>query len=314
MDQSTAIADEFNQQFPNEQACAAALYQARWPKGFRCPACGSPRFYILKSRRRPLFECASPRCRRQTSVTAGTIMEGSRTPLSKWFLAFRLLSQSGGISSVRLSRLLDVTYKTAWLISHKIRIAMQQEEESEQLQGFVRIEPFHYGLVYYMDALQPLVLGAAMDSQGNPSRVLMHQPHPSEVNDKSRKINPDGIQSFVRSRVSEHAAVVHRSQESRTPKPLMTLKYAVGYWLNSTFHGIGAKHLQAYLNEFCFRQNASYRGHGSPFGLLLNWCATTRRQTYRTITRPRPVLTVPWITQGLTRNQWRGKHLTLLCS
>ena len=70
---------EFQRQFPDEAACAAWLSAARWPEGFRCPACGHDHAWELGTKAWT-FECAT--CRRQTSVTAGTVMHGSKLPLT----------------------------------------------------------------------------------------------------------------------------------------------------------------------------------------------------------------------------------------
>ncbi|MFC5700047.1 transposase [Cohnella faecalis] len=69
--------ESFCHQYSSEQACAEALFHARWPDGFRCPTCRHPHYYLTRTRRLPLYECRS--CRVQTSVIAGTIMEGSST-------------------------------------------------------------------------------------------------------------------------------------------------------------------------------------------------------------------------------------------
>ena len=74
---------EFQRQFADEPACAAVLAAMRWPGGFRCPSCGHERGWALKARAH-VFECAG--CRRQTSLTAGTVMHGSKPPLTVWLL------------------------------------------------------------------------------------------------------------------------------------------------------------------------------------------------------------------------------------
>ena len=75
---------EFQRRFPDEGACASYLADARWPDGFRCPACGHPKGWEL-STKAFTWECAG--CGKQTSVTAGTVMHGSKLPLTVWFWA-----------------------------------------------------------------------------------------------------------------------------------------------------------------------------------------------------------------------------------
>lgn len=121
----------------SEQECIERLMQARWPDGFRCPRCGSPAHYRVSGRRLPLFVCAV--CRRHVSLISGTVMERSRVPLPKWFTAIALIS-CGPISAVALAEQIRVTYKTAWLMLHKLRSAMSRHEERARLTGLVRLD------------------------------------------------------------------------------------------------------------------------------------------------------------------------------
>src|SRR5258706_3395888 len=114
-------------QFNDVYAARAYLEAIRWPEGPVCPHCGeTERRYALKgkSHRAGLWKCGS--CRKQYSVTVGTVFERSKIPLHKWLLATALLCASKkGISSHQLHRTLGVTYKTAWFMSHRIREAMR---------------------------------------------------------------------------------------------------------------------------------------------------------------------------------------------
>jgi transposase-like protein len=121
--------EQFQHCFATEEACAEALWAARWPNGFQCPRCHGSRSYPIKSRR--LYECAD--CRYQVSLIAGTVFENSRTPLTKWFLALYMISLPTGISAVSLQKMLQVTYKTAWTIGTKLRYAMSQDSDSQLL-------------------------------------------------------------------------------------------------------------------------------------------------------------------------------------
>jgi transposase-like protein len=110
---------EFQEAFSDEACCAAFLFKCRWPDGFVCPACGAPRGVALNSRPR-LFECLD--CGRQTSITAGTVMHRSKLPLTMWFWAAHLMAtHSNGMSARQLADQLGVTYKTAWLLTQKLR-------------------------------------------------------------------------------------------------------------------------------------------------------------------------------------------------
>jgi transposase-like protein len=116
----------FLARFGTDEQCRAYLFQARWPEGFRCSACGHERAWAHKARL--IDECAD--CGRQHSLLAGTIFEQTKTGLSRWFLAIYLVTSSkGGISAMELKRQMGFgSYQTAWSWLHKIRKAMVRPE------------------------------------------------------------------------------------------------------------------------------------------------------------------------------------------
>ena len=113
----------FQHMFPDDDACAAWLIEMRWPDGFVCPACGHEKGWALR-RKAHTFECAG--CRRQTSVTAGTILHASKLPLTVWFwAAYLMATHSNGISALQLQKQLGIgSYRSAWLLAHKLRASM----------------------------------------------------------------------------------------------------------------------------------------------------------------------------------------------
>jgi hypothetical protein len=119
----TDVAGRVRGAAPDEAACAAHLFARRWPDGFVCPVCGGRKGWPL-SGKRFTYECAG--CGRQTSVTAGTVMHRSHLPLKTWFTAVHIVaSHSNGISALQLQAQLGLgSYKTAWLLLHKLRRAM----------------------------------------------------------------------------------------------------------------------------------------------------------------------------------------------
>ena len=129
---------EFQRTFADEAACAHYLAACRWPDGFRCPRCGRSRAYVLTSARR--WQCAAPICRYQTSLTSATVLHRSKTPLTTWFwAAYLMTTDKRGVSALLLQRQLDVSYKTAWLLLHKLRRAMVAPER-EKLRGVVEMD------------------------------------------------------------------------------------------------------------------------------------------------------------------------------
>src|ERR671939_643224 len=134
---------EFRERFGTEEACREALFRMRWRGGLTCPACGHRGFCQLKTRR--LFQCN--RCKRQVRLTAGTVFQDTKLPLTTWFAAIYHLTQSkGGISSIGLGRRLGVKQGTAWLMKHKLMRAMAAREAAKpKLAGRVEVDDAYLG-------------------------------------------------------------------------------------------------------------------------------------------------------------------------
>src|SRR5882724_5055428 len=136
----------YEPRFTDPIEAATYLESIRWPNGPVCPHCGESekRPYPLKSETRKLYKCAA--CRKQYTVTVGTIFEGSHIPLQKWLLAFYLLcSSKKGMSAHQLHRMLGVTYKSAWFMAHRIRYAMEQPPFARPLEGVVEADETYVG-------------------------------------------------------------------------------------------------------------------------------------------------------------------------
>ena len=125
----------FQHMFPDDDACAAWLIEMRWPDGFVCPACGHEKGWALR-RKAHTFECAG--CRRQTSVTAGTILHASKLPLTVWFwAAYLMATHSNGISALQLQKQLGIgSYRSAWLLAHKLRASMVDPERKPRCRAW----------------------------------------------------------------------------------------------------------------------------------------------------------------------------------
>jgi ribosomal protein L37AE/L43A len=132
----------FLSRYGREDQCLAALIRMRWREGFQCPSCGCRRYSYLAARR--LWQCSA--CRKQTSVRAGTIFESSRTPLTKWFLAMYLITQSkNDIAALELARQLGVKWDTAWLIKQKLLEVMLRRNTIYRLEDEVQIDDAYLG-------------------------------------------------------------------------------------------------------------------------------------------------------------------------
>jgi predicted RNA-binding Zn-ribbon protein involved in translation (DUF1610 family) len=176
---------EFQQRFGDEAACAHYLAAARWPDGFACPGCGGNKAWRLATKAWT-YECAG--CRRQTSVTAGTIMHHSKLPLTVWFwAAYLMATHSNGISALQLQRQLALgSYKSAWLICAKLRRSMLAPGRS-LLAGLVEVDETEIICRSKNDPLtggggrshqgKMLVVGAVevLDGGAGPGRIRLSQ-------------------------------------------------------------------------------------------------------------------------------------------
>jgi len=126
----------FVEMFPDNAACAAYLTKLRWPQGFVCPACKTNTIPWQASRGR----LACPLCRHLTSVSAGTILDKTRTPLTNWFeAAWHVSTAKNGMSAKTLERTLGTKYRVAWTMLHRFRVAMV-DDNRKQLSGNVEVD------------------------------------------------------------------------------------------------------------------------------------------------------------------------------
>lgn len=135
---------EFLKDYRTEAQCEQALEAVRWPTGFHCPRCDGAAHYVVRDGSRKVFQCQA--CRHQASLIAGTVFQGSKLPLTIWFLAIYLISQAKtGLSALALKRQLGVSYPTAWLMHHKLMQAMATREERYVLDGKVQVDDAYLG-------------------------------------------------------------------------------------------------------------------------------------------------------------------------
>ncbi len=135
---------EFMHKYGTEAKCYRALYKARWPRGFRCPACHGRRRSRFRREGRVYYQCRG--CRHQTTLTSGTLFAHTKLPLTTWMLALYLLtSTKTNLSALELKRHLGVNYKAAWRIKHKVMQAMTEREAARRLDGFVQMDDAYLG-------------------------------------------------------------------------------------------------------------------------------------------------------------------------
>jgi ribosomal protein L37AE/L43A len=271
---------EFMIRYGSDANCEVALIESRWPKGFVCPSCGCGHSSSFRREGRLYFQCTA--CRHQCSVISGTIFEATKLPLSRWFLAMHLLTQSkNNVAALELMRHLGVCYKTAWLMKHKLMEVMREREDSRQLEGRVEIDDAYLGgertggkVGRGSENKVPFVAAVQTTPDGQPQFVcLRQQPFTNEevAVFAARSIAPsatvvsDGLWCFGAVQIvgAEHERVVTGGGKASTATPqlravntfLGNLKRSLG----GTYHAFDfAKYAHRYLAEAQYRFNRRF--------------------------------------------------------
>lgn len=286
---------EFLKKFSTEEACRLHLFRIRWPNGFRCPVCNNGRAYKIKTRH--LFECTE--CSYQASVTAGTVMHKTHTPLTVWFWAIYLVANDKrGISATQLSQQFGISYPTAWLMMHKIRKAMCDRDANYTLAGIVEMDdtligaPTEGGKRGRGTEKTKVVASLSLNESGHPLFLKM-----KVVNDlKSSTLIEFADRNIVSGTVLStdlYRSYIKLGKEGYLHQPkefnykddpdhlkwLHTIISNVKAFIAGTYHGLGSKHLQSYLDEYSYRFNRR-KFKGQLFNRLLNACVLTNTVTY----------------------------------
>lgn len=240
--------------FRTDADCLDYLDWIRWPGGFSCPSCDHAGAWRLGDGR---YECAG--CNGRISVTAGTIFDRTRTPLTAWFSACWLFAtQEAGISALRLQRSLEIgSYQTSWAMLHRLRSVLVRPGR-DLLDGAV-------------EAGAALVGGQRTGGQVLTGIAV-------EVNQTGRcrmEVLPDDSPRSLRSFVAGAVAPDTRILTGTVPE-VGRVAAAATQWLLSTHQGsVREAHLQAYLYEFVFRLNQRQPGNrGMAFYQVLELATT----------------------------------------
>lgn len=135
---------EFMDLYGTEAQCEAAVCASRWPEGFVCTRCRTGEHSSFRHEGRLYFQCS--KCRYQCSVISGSIFESTKLPLTRWFLAMHLMTQAkNAVSALELMRHLGVSYRSAWLMKHKLMEVMYMREQPRKLTGRVEIDDAYLG-------------------------------------------------------------------------------------------------------------------------------------------------------------------------
>jgi transposase-like protein len=292
---------EFQNRFPDEESCREHLFRIRWPEGYSCPRCGHKEYGLITTRH--LYQCRS--CNYQASVTSGTVFHKTRTSLRKWFWMIMLMSrQKSGVSMLGMQQMLEIgSYKTAWLMGHKIRKAMADRDAHYQLAGLVEMDDYFIG---------PKKEGKRGRGAEGKSKVLVsvesrglkagfssmtHVPAVSrnEILSAARTtiepgshIRTDGWRAYrvLGEEGFAHSYVILMKDKKGLEqlKWVHTLIANIKGNIRGVYHGVAEKHLKRYLGEFCYRFN---RRLWAPqlFDRALCACTATSTITFTDLTK-----------------------------
>jgi transposase-like protein len=280
--------------FPDDEACLRYVEELRWPDGFSCPACGARGEPWRATRDRLVCRV----CRRQTRVTAGTIFDKTRTPLTTWLeAAWHLTTAKSGMSAVTLSRTLGTSYQVAWAMLHRYRVAMVRAER-EPLQGDVEVDETFVGgvdhggkrgrgarkcvVVIAVEIKQPKGFGRVRMRHVPDASGPSLAPFICDVVAPDAVVLTDGWGGY--NGLREHGYAHKATMMSFSGNPanvsmpgVHRVASLLKRWILGTHHGsVDPVHLQSYLEEFTFRFNRRSSGsRGLVFRRLLEQAVVT---------------------------------------
>ncbi len=271
---------QFDEMYGSEALCHAALVQWRWPDGFECPCCGGRKHCIVKRGARSLYQCNA--CRKQTSITAGTIFASSKLPLRLWFKTMYLVTQSKkGISSIELGRRLGITQTAAWTLKHKLAQVMMERNAAKRLQGQVQMDDAYLGGARPgrrgrgAAGKTPFVAAVAVTGDGKPDRIMLRRVAgfrkiaiaklAGAALAAGACVVSDALSCFtaVASAGCTHVPIKTGGGSKAAQKPqfkwVNTVLGNIKAAMVGTYRAVQAKHVPRYLAEFEYRFNRRYQ-------------------------------------------------------
>jgi len=285
---------EFVEMFPDDQACACYFERLRWPKGFVCWACKTTATPWRQTRGR--LVCSA--CRHQASVSAGTIFDKTRTPLTTWFeAAWHVTTAKNGMSAKTLERTLGASYRVAWMMLQRYRVAMVRAER-QLLSGDVEVDETLVGgverggkrgrgtskcvVVIAVEVKQPKGFGRVRMRHVPDASGASLLPFVCDAVVPGATILTDGWGGY--NDLPEHGYLRKQTVLSSSGNPahvsmpgVHRVSSLLKRWILGTHQGsVVPVHLQSYLEEFTFRFNRrTSRNRGLVFRRLLEQAAVT---------------------------------------
>jgi len=289
--------------FPDVDACAAYLERLRWPSGFICSACGGTGAPWRHTRGR----LVCPACRHHASVTAGTILDKTRTPLTTWFeAAWHVTTAKNGLSAKTLERTLGTRYRVAWAMLQRFRVAMVRAER-DRLSGDVEVDETLVGgvqhggkrgrgtaksiVVIAVEVRQPKGFGRARMRHVPDASGANLLPFVCDVVASGTVVRTDGWDGY--NDLPKHEYTRQRTVLSSSDDPahismpgVHRVASLLKRWILGTHQGsVTPTHLQSYLEEFTFRFNRrTSRSRGLVFRRLLEQAVVTGPVTEADVT------------------------------
>lgn len=275
--------------------------ELRWPKGPVCVHCESRKVVrVVGATARPgLLRCN--KCEKQFTVTVGTIFEGSHISLDIWFRAFHAVcSSKKGISALQLSRMLGVTYKSAWFMAHRIRLVMKGEPFTKMLKGTVEVDETYIG---GKPRYKSHTLGRRPFSEsGRATVVALVQRGGKTRSHRFDAVSGRSLKDEIRNNVSQTSTIItddfkpYRGIGRDFKGGHHVVEHSVGEYVRGkvhtntaesffallkrgimgTFHHVSKQHLNRYLDEFTFRWNTRKVSDGERFQAALSHAAGKR--------------------------------------
>ena len=286
---------EFQRLYGTEEQCEAALEKVRWPDGYRCSRCQGTTYYVLHARARKTFMCGV--CNQQTSLMAGTLFHSTKLPLTTWFLAIYLVSQSkNNLSALSLKRQLGICYRTAWRIKHKLMEAMARREDRYTLEGRIEVDDAYLGGEHTggkrgrgSENKVPFVAAVSTNEDGHPmyAKLSPVSGFTQEALESWGQTSLAPGSTVISDRLACFAALsvlaLHLPEKAGGRKPKDLPQF---HWVNTilgnlksalsgTYHAFDfSKYARRYLSEFSYRFNRRFHLKGLPVRLLVA-CAMT---------------------------------------